>query len=121
MATIEIMRKSEVIDRVDGEIHGPFGVHKEGRRWKVTHLATGFAVPYWFRTRARAVEYITKIARVRNDWYSTIWDIPESQKTELRRIAGECDGVYNNPTRSDLEKGRRFAKAMRPLNGLERH
>ena len=122
MDRIEIMRADGQVHYVEGEIVGPFGVHQDvDMSWKVSQLATGFAVPYVFPSRAHAISACDLMARVRNDWHTPVSSISREQKARLRKIAVDCGGVFTHPEKEHVERAMKIAETMAPLNGMSRH
>lgn len=120
---IEISLATGVV-KVEADIVGPFGVHKASPDldiWRVTHLATGCAMPVLFFDRRQAMTFAEKIGPIKNFWADTAIEFTKQQSDQMMDIAVSLGGRWSNPPESIVRQSKlRRAALEKPLNGEDR-
>lgn len=121
LTPVEIMTVAGV-QTIMAYVDGPFAIHKRGK-WKVSHLPSGFAFPFFFGSSDAALKYAAAIRPVRNDWWCIVAaeDISSEQRKTLHALAYEHGATWLKSSQKLREKADAQIKAMRPLSGMEQH
>jgi hypothetical protein len=119
---IEIMLKTGPV-KVEADIIGPFGVHRAAPAldvWRVTHLATGCAIPVVFVDRRQAIGFAEKIGPLKNYWADTDIEFSDQQRAAVRDLATQFGGEVLETTEEDKRRSKLRRAGMKPLNGEDR-
>lgn len=119
---IEITLKTGTV-KVEADIVGPLGVHRAAPNldiWRVTHLATGCAIPVVFADRRQAINFAGKVAPLKNYWADTDIEFSDQQRAQIKELAVQFGGeVLETPREAERQSKLRRA-GMKPLNGEDR-
>lgn len=77
---------------VNGYVDGPLGIHKEGQRWSVTHLASGLGIHILRSTSLKQARWrVAEALKLPLDWSQPDEGICK-QPTDLidRQMLGRC-------------------------------
>lgn len=97
--TIEIKASNGRIEKTPALCYRDFGVNNGRLGYRITHLPSGAAFPWYFKQEIAALHSAVEIDRLRNNWsHLEGEDVNEKLAQQINRIVGRYGGELKPPS-----------------------